>query len=123
MVPDVIWVMTGVGEFIRGPGSHTADGRLVFKIPVAVNAGIPARTLRLSVVEPDALLNYAGTTGRALRLRACAPGHPGFSTNPPVGKWTGWAGGIEVAARTCVHLVIREGKRTHRLRVGLGVRC
>jgi hypothetical protein len=96
---------------------------MVYKIPASVNAGVPAKTVLLSVVDPRVMLHYGSTTARSLRLRACMPGTPGFSVNPPVGQWTGWAGGIIVPEIMCVHLLVKEGTRTHHVNLGLGVRC
>jgi hypothetical protein len=100
----------------------TPEG-MVYKVPAGVNAGVPAKTVLLSAVDPGVMLHYGLTTARSLRLRACKPGTPGFSTNPPVGHWTGWSGGIIVPEIMCVHLLVKEGTRTHHVNLGLGVRC
>jgi hypothetical protein len=122
VIPGVIRVLTPKRAYVPGLGVRTPDG-FVYKIPVIVNAGVPGRTLRLTVVEPGVQIDYGGVAGRSLRLRACPPGHPRFRDGLPVGAWTGWAGGIVVTQPTCVHLRVQEGRRSHRLSVGLGVRC
>ena len=95
----------------------------MYKIPAGVKSAAPGKTVQLSVVGPGVTLPYGTSTARTLRLRACKPGTPGFGTNPPIGEWTGWAGGIVMAQESCVHLVVKEGSRRHHIRLGLGVRC
>jgi hypothetical protein len=122
VVPGVIRLLTPKRAYVPGLGVRT-DGGYVYKIPAIVNAGVPGRTLRLTVVEAGVQIHYGDVSGRSLRLRACPPGHPSFRDGLPVGPWTGWAGGITVAQPTCVHLRVQEGRRSHRLSLGLGVRC
>jgi hypothetical protein len=121
-VPGVLRLGTPKRAYIPGRGVTTPEG-MVYKIPAGVNARVPAKTVLLSAVDPGVMLHYGFTTARSLRLRACKPGTPGFSTNPPVGQWTGWSGGIIVPEIMCVHLLVKEGTRTHHVNLGLGVRC
>jgi hypothetical protein len=121
-IPDVLRLTTPKRAYIPGLGVRTERG-FVYKIPAGVNAGNPGRTVRLTVAEPGAQLEYGGQAGRSLRLRACPPAHKRFFDGLPIGPWTGWAGGIVVREATCVHLVVRTGSRSYRLALGLGVRC
>ena len=122
VVPGVLWLGAPKNAFIAGSGWKDADGR-GYKIPVSVSADQPGRSLLLSVAERGALLHYPGVDAHSVRFRACVPGHPGWGDNPPVGRWTSWAGGITVDEPRCVHLVVRSGTQVHRLQLGLGVRC
>jgi hypothetical protein len=121
-IPGVLRLGIRRPAYVPGLGSRNADG-LSYKIGASVNAGNPGRTVRLTVVEPTALLVYPGARGRSIRFRACSPSHKRFRDGLPVGAWTGWPGGIAVSEATCVHLVVRSGARTYRLKLGLGVRC
>ena len=122
LLPGVLRLGIAPRAYIPGLGTPF-EGGYSYKMAAGVNAGNPGRTVQLSVVEPTARLSYAGTSGRSIRLRACARAHPRWRDGLPMGDWTGYPGGIIVSEATCVHLVVRSGARTYRLALGLGVRC
>jgi len=121
-VPGVLRLGLPKRAYVPGRGVMTPEG-IVYKIPAIINAAVPGKTVLVRAADPRVLLHYGVRQARALRLRACEPGTPGFGGNPPVGQWTGWAGGVIVPEVMCVHLVVEEGARTHHVRLGLGVRC
>jgi hypothetical protein len=121
-VPGVLRLGLPKRAYVPGRGVATREG-MIYKVPAAINAGVPAKTVLLSAVDPRVRLHYGTREARALRLRACKPGTPGFGDNPPVGQWTGWSGGVIVPEVMCVHLLVKEGTRTHHVRFGLGIRC
>jgi hypothetical protein len=73
-VPDVLRLQTPRRAYIPGRGVTTPEG-VVYKIPASVNAGVPAKTVLVSAVDPGVMVHYGLTTSRSLRFRTCKAGH------------------------------------------------
>src|SRR4051794_3553096 len=111
------------------PGTHGRDPGS--KIPIAVRAGAPVLLRVPSGARGSLGLNYATRSVARLeraqslvQVEPCSPATRRFTDGRPIGRWTGFSGGLVVRAPGCYPLeVARHGKPFVRRRVALGKRC
>jgi hypothetical protein len=110
-----------------GAPDYGYDGRLWFSLKSAptLSAG-RAVTVAVAPAFRDVVrIGVGGIPGYhlAVRYRPCAPGHPAFSYDGTIGRWTGWSGGFLASRRVCAELQVWDGDRVAYRHLPLGKPC